>query len=54
VLAAHADGANIFVLTTWIDHLNAIAEGLRAAGKSVVVLSGRRRGSAPPAPFLHF
>jgi superfamily II DNA or RNA helicase len=41
VLAAHADGANILVLTTWIDHLNAIAERLRAASKSVVVLSGK-------------
>ena len=43
VLAAHADGANILVLTTWIDHLNAIAERLRAAGKSVVVLSGQMK-----------
>jgi superfamily II DNA or RNA helicase len=43
VLAAHTDGANILVLTTWIDHLNAIAERLRAAGKSVVVLSGQMK-----------
>jgi superfamily II DNA or RNA helicase len=43
VLAAHADGANILVLTTWIDHLNAIAEQLRAAGKSVLVLSGQMK-----------
>lgn len=41
ILSAHADGANILVLTTWIDHLNAIAERLRNAGKSVVVLSGQ-------------
>lgn len=43
VLAAHRDGANILVLTTWIDHLKAIAERLRAAGKSVVVLSGQMK-----------
>jgi superfamily II DNA or RNA helicase len=43
VLAAHTDGANILVLTTWIDHLNAITERLRAAGKSVVVLSGQMK-----------
>ncbi len=43
VLAAHTDGANILVLTTWIDHLNAIAERLRTAGKSVVVLSGQMK-----------
>jgi superfamily II DNA or RNA helicase len=41
VLAAHTDGANILVLTTWIDHLNTIAERLRAAGKAVIVLSGQ-------------
>ena len=40
VLTAHTDGANILVLTTWVDHLNAIAERLRNAGKSVTVLSG--------------
>ncbi|OIN78965.1 DEAD/DEAH box helicase [Mycobacterium malmoense] len=43
ILAAHADGANILVLTTWIDHLNAIVEGLGAAGKHVVVLSGQMK-----------
>ena len=43
VLAAHTDGANILVLTTWIDHLNAIADRIRAAGKSVVVLSGQMK-----------
>jgi superfamily II DNA or RNA helicase len=43
VIAAHTDGANILVLTTWIDHLNAIAERLHAAGKSVVVLSGQMK-----------
>jgi superfamily II DNA or RNA helicase len=41
VLTAHKDGANILVLTTWIDHLNAIAERLRNAGMPVVVLSGQ-------------
>ena len=41
VLSAHADGANILVLTTWVDHLNLIAERLRNAGKDVVVLSGQ-------------
>ena len=43
VLAAHTDGANVLVLTTWIDHLNALAERLRSAGKPVVVLSGQMR-----------
>jgi hypothetical protein len=43
VLAAHTGGANILVLTTWIDHLNAIAERLRAAGKSVIALSGQMK-----------
>ncbi len=43
VLAAHTHGANILVLTTWIDHLNAIAERLRSAGTSVVVLSGQMK-----------
>lgn len=43
VLTAHRAGANILVLTTWIDHLNAIAERLGAAGKSVVVLSGQMK-----------
>ncbi len=40
VLAAASDGANILVLTTWVEHLNAIAERLRTAGKTVTVLSG--------------
>ncbi len=43
VLAANADGANILVLTTWIDHLNAIADRIRAAGVPVVVLSGQMK-----------
>lgn len=43
VLSAHDDGANILVLTTWIDHLNVIAERLRNAGKDVVVLSGQMK-----------
>jgi superfamily II DNA or RNA helicase len=41
VLPAHANGANVLILTTWIDHLNAIAERLRNAGKSPLVLSGQ-------------
>ncbi len=40
VLRAAEAGANILVLTTWVDHLNAIAERVRAAGKTVTVLSG--------------
>jgi superfamily II DNA or RNA helicase len=43
VLSAHADGANILILTTWIDHLNAIAGRLQNAGKDVVVLSGQMK-----------
>lgn len=40
VLTAAGEGANILVLTTWVDHLNTIAERLTAAGRSVTVLSG--------------
>lgn len=40
VLIASEAGANVLVLTTWVDHLNAIAERLQDAGKSVIVLSG--------------
>jgi superfamily II DNA or RNA helicase len=40
VLSAAGEGANILVLTTWVEHLNAIAERLRAAGKTVTILSG--------------
>ncbi len=40
VLRAAEAGANILVLTTWVGHLNAIAEQVRAAGKTVTVLSG--------------
>ncbi|KZS58428.1 DEAD/DEAH box helicase [Mycobacterium ostraviense] len=40
VLTASETGANILVLTTWVDHLNAITDRLRAAGKTVTVLSG--------------
>lgn len=40
VLAAAETGANILVLTTWVEHLNAITDQLRAAGKPVTVLSG--------------
>jgi hypothetical protein len=43
ILTTHANGANILVLTTWIDHLNAIVEGLSAAGKSVIALSGQMK-----------
>jgi superfamily II DNA or RNA helicase len=44
VLAAHEHGANILVLTTWVDHLNAIAERLRIAGKTTVP-SGQMKAS---------
>ena len=40
VLAAADDGADILVLTTWVDHLNAITNRLRTSGKTVTVLSG--------------
>lgn len=40
ILAAANGGANVLVLTTWVDHLSAIAYRLRAAGKAVTVLSG--------------
>jgi len=43
ILAAHTGGANILVLTTWIDHLNAITDRIRAAGTPVVVLSGQMK-----------
>ncbi len=43
VLAAHDEGANVLVLTTWIDHLNAIAQRLDHAGKTVTVLSGQMK-----------
>ena len=41
VISACDQGANTLVLTTWIAHLNAIAERLRATGKTVTVLSGQ-------------
>jgi superfamily II DNA or RNA helicase len=44
IVAAAESGANILVLTTWVEHLNAIAERLRAAGKTVTVLSGAMKG----------
>ncbi|CAN5285470.1 DEAD/DEAH box helicase [soil metagenome] len=40
VLNASETGANILVLTTWVDHLKAITEQLQAAGKDVTVLRG--------------
>ena len=40
VLAASETGANILVLTTWVEHLNAIADRLQSAGKTLTVLSG--------------
>ena len=43
VLAAADDGANILVLTTWVDHLNAIAQRLRGADKAVIMLSGKMK-----------
>ena len=43
VLTAHEDGANILVLTTWIDHLHAITRQLSDAGASVTVLHGQMK-----------
>ena len=43
VLTAHNDGANILVLTTWIDHLHAITRQLIDAGASVTVLHGQMK-----------
>jgi len=43
VLTAATGGANILVLTTWVDHLNAIAERLQASGKAATVLSGNMK-----------
>lgn len=40
VVTASETGANILVLTTWVEHLNAITDRLEAAGKIVTVLSG--------------
>ena len=40
VLTASETGANILVLTTWVEHLTAITDQLRTAGKTVIVLSG--------------
>jgi superfamily II DNA or RNA helicase len=40
VLSASEAGANILVLTTWVEHLNAITDQLRTAGKTATVLSG--------------
>jgi len=43
VLTAADEGANILVLTTWVDHLDAIAGRLRTAGKAVITLSGKMK-----------
>ena len=43
VLTAATGGANILVLTTWVDHLNAIAERLQASGRAATVLSGNMK-----------
>ena len=40
VLTAAETGANILVLTTWVEHLNAITDRLRSAGKTVTILTG--------------
>jgi superfamily II DNA or RNA helicase len=40
VLAAHRDGANILVLTTWVDHLTALSQQLTDAGCTVIGLRG--------------
>jgi superfamily II DNA or RNA helicase len=43
VLTAAEAGANVLVLTTWVEHLNAITDRLRTAGKAVTVLTGGMR-----------
>ena len=48
VLTAAEAGANVLVLTTWVEHLNAITDQLRTAGKAVTVLSWRHEGSRTP------
>ncbi|WP_405135596.1 TOTE conflict system archaeo-eukaryotic primase domain-containing protein [Nocardia sp. NBC_01388] len=41
VLDAHRAGANILILTTWVDHVNALAQHLVAAGcDDIIVLRG--------------
>jgi hypothetical protein len=40
VTAAFAQGRNCLVLTSWIAHLQKLADGLRAAGHDPVVLRG--------------
>ncbi|MQY20540.1 TOTE conflict system archaeo-eukaryotic primase domain-containing protein [Nocardia macrotermitis] len=41
VLDAHRTGANILVLTTWVDHVDALTEHLTAAGcDDIIVLRG--------------
>lgn len=40
VVAAHDEGANILVLTTWVNHLDAITRRLNDAGCDVTVLRG--------------
>jgi superfamily II DNA or RNA helicase len=40
VVPAAEDGANILLLTTWVEHLKAITQRLRAGGKTVTVLCG--------------
>lgn len=40
VRAASETGANVLVLTTWVEHLNAITDQLRTAGRAVTVLRG--------------
>jgi superfamily II DNA or RNA helicase len=40
VLEAHRGGANVLVLTTWVDHLEAITSRLSDAGSEVTVLRG--------------
>ena len=38
MLTAHHSGANILVLTTWIEHLEAITRRVSEAGTPVIVL----------------
>ena len=48
VLTAHNDGANILVLTTWIDHLNAITDDSATPDASVTVLQRPNEGARAP------
>ena len=46
VLTAHRQGANILVLTTWVNHLDAITRRLCDAGCEATVLRGELNARA--------